>query len=136
MSARSRAPELIRSGQRPEFIALAAQEWMERRRYKTLNVASGNPWENAYSISLNSRLRAEFLNRESFASLLEAKILGQEYWQDYNHVRPHSLLDYHTPSEFAQRSLAAATLGQPQGCALPVHHITTNPQSEIHAERS
>ena len=133
--ARGRAPEFIRSDNGPEFIALAVQEWIEKRGFKTLYIAPGSPWENAYSESFNSRFRDEFLNRESFASVLEAKVLGKEYRQDYNHHRPHSSLDYQTPVEFAQRSLAAAaaTLRQLQGCVLPTHHITTNnPQPESH----
>jgi putative transposase len=136
--ARGRAPEYIRSDNGPEFIALAVQEWIERRGLKTLYIAPGSPWENAYSESFNSRFRDEFLNRESFASVLEAKVLGKQYRQDYNHHRPHSSLDYQTPVEFAQRSLAAAsaTLRQPQGCALPTHHITTNPPPEIHTKLS
>ena len=132
VAARGSAPEFIRSDNGPEFIALAVQEWVERRGFKTLYIAPGSPWENAYSESFNSRFRDEFLNRESFASVLEAKVLGKEYRQDYNHRRPHSSLDYQTPVEFAQRSLAAAsaTLRQPQGCALPTHRSTTNPNPD------
>jgi uncharacterized protein YndB with AHSA1/START domain len=99
---------------------LAVKDWIERRGFKTLYVEPGSPWQNAYSESFNSRFRDEFLNRESFASLLEAKVLGKEHRHRHNRERPHSSLDYQTPVEFAQRSLAAAsaTLRQPQGCAL------------------
>lgn len=125
VSERGAAPEFIRSDNGPEFIALAVREWIARRGFKTLYIAPGAPWENAYSESFNSRFRDEFLNRESFASVLEAKVLGREYRQDYNRRRPHSALDYQTPAEFAQHSLvaASATLRQPQGCA---HPFTTN----------
>ena len=124
------APEYIRSDNGPEFIALAVQEWIARRGFKTLYIEPGSPWQNAYSESFNSRFRDEFLNRESFASVLEAKVLGKEHRHRHNQERPHSSLEYQTPEEFAQRSLAAAsaTLRQPQGCALPTHHITTNLQ--------
>ena len=130
--ARGRAPEYIRSDNGPEFIALAVQDWIARRGFQTLYIAPGSPWENAYSESFNSRFRDEFLNRESFGSVLEAKVLGKEYRQDYNQRRPHSSLDYQTPVEFAQRSLAAASapLRQPPGCALPNDQITTNPNPE------
>ena len=82
--------------------------------------------------ALSCRFRDEFLNREAFASVLEAKVLGKEHRQRHNQERPHSSLDYQTPVEFAQRSLAAAsaTLRQPQGCALPANHLTTNPNPE------
>jgi putative transposase len=132
VAERGTAPEFIRSDNGPEFIAQAVQTWIRERGFKTLYIAPGSPWENPYSESFNSRFRDEFLNRESFASLLEAKVLGKEHRQDYNHQRLHSSLEYEPPAEFAQRCLAAAsaTLQPPQGSALPTHHITTNPQPE------
>ena len=138
VTERGQAPDFIRSDNGPEFIALLVQDWIERRGFKTLYIAPGSPWENAYSESFNSRFRDEFLNRESFGSLLEAKVLGKQYRYDYNQRRPHSALEYQTPVEFAQRSLAAAcaTLRQPPGCALPTHHLTSNPQPEIHTKLS
>jgi transposase InsO family protein len=138
VTERGTVPDFIRSDNGPEFIALAVQDWIERRGFKTLYIAPGSPGENAYSESFNSRFRDEFLNRESFASVLEAKVLGKEYRQAYNHRRPHSALEYQTPVEFAKRSLAAAfaTLRQPQGCALPIHPITTNPNPETNQKLS
>jgi transposase InsO family protein len=130
--ARGRAPEFIRSDNGPEFVALAVQDWIARRGFKTLYIKPGSPWQNAYSESFNSRFRDEFLNRELFGGLTEAKVLGKEYRRNYNHLRPHSSLAYQTPEEFAQRSLAAssATLRKPPGCALPTDQITTNPKPE------
>ena len=132
VTARGSAPEFIRSDNGPEFVALAVREWIARRGFKTLYIKPGSPWQNAYSESFNSRFRDEFLNREAFASVLEAKVLGKQHRQRHNQERPHSSLDYQTPVEFAQRSLAAAsaTLRQPQGCALPTDHITTNPNPD------
>jgi transposase InsO family protein len=101
-------PQYIRSDNGPEFIALAVREWIERRGFATLYIKPGSPWQNAYSESFNSRFRDEFLNRELFSGLVEAKVLGKDYRRDYNARRPHSSLDYQTPAEFAQRSLAAA----------------------------
>jgi len=119
IEARGGSPEFIRSDNGPEFIARAVQDWIARRGFKTLYIKPGSPWQNAYSESFNSRFRDEFLNREVFSSVLEAKVLGKEYRKRYNCSRPHSSLNYQTPVEFAQRSLAAsvAALRQPQGCA-------------------
>lgn len=145
---RRTAPEFIRSDNGPEFIAQAVQTWIAERLahppafpipirllggFKTLYIAPGSPWENPYSESFNSRFRDEFLNRESFVSLLEAKVLGKEHRHDYNHRRLHSSLEYQTPAEFAQRCLAtaSATLQPPQGSALSTHHITTHPEPKI-----
>jgi len=138
VAARGCVPEYIRSDNGPEFVAQAVQEWIARRGFKTLYIKPGSPWQNAYSESFNSRFRDEFLNREAFASVLEAKVLGKEHRQRHNHQRPHSSLDYQTPVEFAQRSLAAAsaTLRQPPGCALPTDPITPNPKPENHEKLS
>ena len=132
VSERGGAPEFIRSDNGPEFIALAVQEWIQRRGFKTLYIEPGSPWQNAYSESFNSRFRDEFLNREAFASVLEAKVLGKEHRQRHNRERPHSSLNYQTPEEFAQRSLAAASapLRQPPGCAPSTDHQTHNQTPE------
>jgi putative transposase len=138
VSERGGPPEFIRSDNGPEFVALAVQEWIAWRGFATLYIKPGSPWQNAYSESFNSRFRDEFLNREAFASVLEAKVLGKQHRQRHNQERPHSSLAYQTPEEFAQRSLAAAsaTLRQPQGCALPTDPITTNPNPENHTKLS
>jgi transposase InsO family protein len=138
VAARGSAPEFIRSDNGPEFVALAVQDWIARRGFQTLYIKPGSPWQNAYSESFNSRFRDEFLNRELFGGLTEAKVLGKEYRRDYNHLRPHSSLAYQTPEEFAQCSLAAAsaTLRRPPGCALPTDHITTNLNPDNHQKLS
>jgi putative transposase len=125
--ARGCVPEYIRSDNGPEFVALAVQEWIARRGFQTLYIKPGSPWQNADSESFNSRFRDEFLNREAFASVLEAKVLGKQHRHWHNQERPHSSLDDQTPAEFAQRSHAAAsaTLRPPHGCALPAHQNTT-----------
>ena len=127
--SRGRVPEYIRSDNGPEFVAVAVQDWIARRGFQTLYIKPGSPWQNAYSESFNSRFRDEFLNREAFASLLEAKVLGKAHRHWHNHRRPHSSLDGQTPAEYAQRSLAAASapLGGPQGCTEPDNPITPKP---------
>ena len=94
-------PEHIRSDNGPEFIAEAVRSWLARRGSKTLYIAPGSPWENAYSESFNSRFRDEFLNREVFATLKEAQVLIEDHRQEYNDHRPHSSLNYQTPAAFA-----------------------------------
>ena len=114
------------------------QDWIKRRGFATLYIKPGSPWQNAYSESFNSRFRDEFLNREAFASVLEAKVLGKEHRQRHNHQRPHSSLEYQTPVEFAQRCLAAASasLRLPQGSALRPEQPTNNQQPETNDKLS
>jgi len=68
-------PRHLRSDNGPEFVAKAVQAWLKAHAVGPLYIAPGSPWENAYVESFNSRLRDEHLNREEFASLLEAEVL-------------------------------------------------------------
>jgi transposase InsO family protein len=96
------APAGLRSDNGPEFIAQALRSWLATAQIETLYIEPGSPWENGYAESFNSKLRDEFLEREEFASLLEARVLSQEWKREYNEVRPHSALGYRTPVEFGQ----------------------------------
>jgi putative transposase len=58
-------------------------------------------WENPFVESFNGRLRDELLNIEEFGSITEAKVLIEDWRQEYNTYRPHSALAGLTPSEYA-----------------------------------
>jgi len=94
-------PEFIRSDNGPEFIATAVKEWLKAAGVGTLYIEPGSPWENAYVESFNGRLEDELLGREIFTSLVEARVLVEEWRVHYNHERPHSSLGYKTPAEYA-----------------------------------
>jgi len=91
-------PEHIRSDNGPEFTAKAVRNWLERLGVKTLFIEPGSPWENGYVESFNGKLRDELLNREVFTTLMEAKILIEQWRKEYNHIRPHSSLGYRPPA--------------------------------------
>ena len=54
-----------------------------------LDIEPGSPWENGYCESFNGKLREECLNGEIFYSLKEARIVIEQWRQQYNRVRPH-----------------------------------------------
>ena len=104
-------PEHIRSDNGPEFTAKAIRGWLSRLGVKTLFIEPGSPWENGYIESFNGKLRDELLNREIFETLLEARILIEQWRREYNHVRPHSSLGYRPPApEAIQPVLMPLTL--------------------------
>jgi putative transposase len=115
LEARRGAPGAIRSDNGPEFAARAVGKWLAVRNVGPLYIAPGSPWENGYSESFNSRMKAEFADREMFGSLMEAKVLGAEYQRYWNQERLHSGIGYQTPAEFAaELGPDSATLRPPQ----------------------
>ena len=80
-------PGHIRSDNGPEFTAKAVREWLGRVGARTL-----------YIESFNGKLRDELLNREVFYTLLEVKVLTEQFRQTYNRVRPYSSLGYRPPA--------------------------------------
>jgi transposase InsO family protein len=115
LEAKYGTPGAIRSDNGPEFIARAVRQWLAARNVGALYIAPGSPWENGYSESFNSRMKAEFADREVFGSLLEAKVLGAEYQRYWNQKRLHSGIGYQTPAEFAaELGPDSATLRPPQ----------------------
>jgi transposase InsO family protein len=106
-------PEHLRCDNGPEFICSAVRKWVARRTIRTLYIAPGSPWENAYAESYHARLRDELLNREEFATISDAVVLLEEWREQYNQDRPHSSLGYQTPEAFV-----AACRAEPCSAAL------------------
>ena len=82
--ARYGKPAHIRSDNGPEFIAYAIQDWLEKNKIEDALHPAGMPWENGHIESFHDKLRDECLNRELFGSLLEAKVLVEQWRIDYN----------------------------------------------------
>jgi putative transposase len=89
--------------------------------------------------SFNGRFRDECLNENWFRDLAEARAKIAEWQQDYNERRPHSSLQYRTPTEFAAQaaSFYRAELGQEASNAgpLPQTPIPATLRGEQNAEK-
>jgi putative transposase len=96
------APRYVRFDHGPEFIAYAVADWCRFNSTDTVFIDPGSPWQNAWIESFNGRLRDEFLNGQQFETLLEAKVLLEDWRIDYNMNRPHSAHDWLTPVEFVE----------------------------------
>ena len=94
-------PEFIRSDNGPEFIAKELQRWLAEQKIKTIYITPASPWENGFVESFHSRFRAECLNREQLWTLTEARVVIEDFRQDYNAARPHSSLGYLSLQRFA-----------------------------------
>jgi hypothetical protein len=64
----------------------------------TLFIEPGSSRENGYVESFNGKLRDEFLNREIFYSVAEARVLTERWRIEYNTRPPHSSLGYRPPA--------------------------------------
>ena len=113
--ARRGAPVYVRSDNGPEFISIALQKWEKKSGAKMRFIKPGSPWQNGTVESFHDKLRDEYLQLETFATVAEARVLLDQWRVDYNEYRPHSSLDYLTPSEFAALPCGAdsASLHQP-----------------------
>jgi len=56
-------------------------------------------------------LRDELLNGEVFDTILEAKVITENWRKHYNQIRPHSSLGYRPPSPEAILPIQIASAG-------------------------
>ena len=119
-------PSHIRSDNGSEFIATAVREWIAAVGARTAFIEPGSPWENGYCESFHSKLRDEFLNREIFYSLAEAKVIIESWRRHYNTKRPHSSLGYRPPApevvQWPAPPPGAASPATPAVATKPVMH--------------
>ncbi|OZE92409.1 hypothetical protein CH298_02395 [Rhodococcoides fascians] len=94
------APMVLRMDNGPEFISHVLQQFC-RDRVGISYIPPGTPWNNGHIESFNYRLRKECLNRNHWTSLLEARVVIEDFKDDHNHRHRHSSLGYLTPSEYA-----------------------------------
>ncbi|HFK3783459.1 TPA: IS3 family transposase [Klebsiella oxytoca] len=96
-------PATIRTDQGPEFTCRALDQWAFEHGVKLRLIQPGKPTQNGFIESFNGRFRDECLNEHWFRDIVHARKVINDWRQDYNECRPHSALNYQTPSEFAAR---------------------------------
>ncbi len=94
------APMFLRSDNGPEFVSHAILAWLAEAKIETALIDPGKPWQNADNESFNGKFRDECLSMEWFLHRTEARVLIEIWRRHYNGVRPHSSLEYRTPTEF------------------------------------
>jgi putative transposase len=102
VAERQTAPRCIRCDNGPELTANALRDWCRFTGAGTSYIEPGSPWQNPYVESFGGRLRDELLAVEAFNTLLEARVLVEDWRIEYNTVRPHSALGYLTPTDYAK----------------------------------
>ncbi|MFG1287896.1 IS3 family transposase [Xanthobacter versatilis] len=94
-------PKMIVSDNGSEFTSNAILAWTDAARVEWHYIAPGKPMQNGFIESFNGRLRDELLNETLFSSLSKARAALARWQVDYNTDRPHSKLEWQTPSAFA-----------------------------------
>jgi putative transposase len=102
LSAERRAPAYVRFGHGPEFIDYAVSDCCRFTDTDTVFIDPGSARQNAWIESFNGRLRDEYFNGQRCDSLLEAKLLLQDWRIDYIINRPHSAQGWLTAVEFVE----------------------------------
>ena len=105
-------PLQLRVDNGPEFIAQAMADWCKENGIELLFIQKGKPQQNAFIERFNRTFRDEVLNVFAFENLRQARLFAQAWMWIYNNERPHSSLDYLTPSQFL---LKYGKLHQPLG---------------------
>jgi putative transposase len=93
-------PEFVRCDNGPEMTSNALQDWCRFSRTGAVFIEPGSPWENPFVESFNSRVRDELLSVEVFSCVAEAKVMIEDFRQDYNRCRPHRAHQMMTPAAF------------------------------------
>ena len=94
-------PETIRMDNGPELTSRHFLAWSMERRIDLVHIQPGKPTQNAKAESFQGRMRDEFLNVSWFWNLWDARSKIAAWREEYNCERPHSSLNYRTPTEFA-----------------------------------
>ena len=98
-----RLPGTIVCDNGPEFTSKAMLKWSLDRGIKLDFIEPGKPTQNAFIESFNGKFRQECLRQHWFRSLSEVREVVEAWRLDYNHVRPHSSLEYRTPMEVVRQ---------------------------------
>ncbi len=97
-------PQTIKTDNGSEFISKVMDKWAYERGVELDFSRPGKPTDNAMVESFNGRLRQECLNEHWFMSLADAQEKIEVWRRFYNEARPHSALDWQTPTEFARQT--------------------------------
>jgi transposase InsO family protein len=100
--ARHGKPKFIRADNGREFIADLVQEWLATQKVRPAFIEKASPQQNCYIERFNGTMRRELLNGEFFHSVLEARVVVEEFNELYNTRRPHRGLGGQTPTAYAK----------------------------------
>ena len=93
-------PRYIRVDNGPEFICKAVEKFVEDKPIEMLFIEPGKPMQNAFVERFNRIYREDILDAYIFSDIGQARVLSQEWQEDYNYHHPHSSLGGKSPIQF------------------------------------
>jgi putative transposase len=94
-------PRGIRSDNGREFVATTVTGWLTERGVEPIFVEKASPQQNSFIERFNGSMRDEVLYGEEFDTVLEARVVIEQWLEVYNNQRPHRGLGMLTPQAFA-----------------------------------
>ena len=95
-------PKIVRCDNGREFIAATLKNWLAERDIAVAYIEKGQPQQNCFVERYNGTMRDEVLTNEDFDTVLEARVILQQWaLVDYNTRRPHRGHGMLTPRQFA-----------------------------------
>ena len=99
---RNGKPKIIRCDNGREFVAATLKTWLADHGVSTAYIEKGQPQQNCFVERYNGTMRDEVLSNEDFDTMLEARIILQQWaFEVYNTRRPHRGHGMLTPRQFA-----------------------------------
>ena len=96
-------PPAIRVDNGPEFISKELDLWAYANDVTLDFSRPGKPTDNAFIETFNARVRQECMNQHWFLSLADSRLKINRWRHEYNNDRPHSMLGYLAPAEYAEK---------------------------------
>jgi putative transposase len=93
----------------PELMSHALRDWCRFSAAGSVFIEPGCRWQNPFVEPFHGRVRDELLNGERFACIAEARVLVDDWREDYDQRRPHSSLGMRTPAAVAADHARSAT---------------------------
>lgn len=104
------------------------KDWLRGQGVEPVFIRKASPQQNCYVERFNGSMRDELLNRETFRSLMEARVVIAAWLVPYNTFRPHRGLRMRAPSVFAADTLAEMKEANREAVALGTNDTQTGPK--------
>jgi transposase InsO family protein len=108
-------PKYIRADNGREFIGAELKLWLKERGVTPMFIEKASPTQSCYIERFNGSMRRELLNGELFHSVLQAKVVIEEWLLLHNTRRPHRGLGGKTPAAYAKMCVSELNDDSPGG---------------------